>query len=63
MHSSSYSLLSQPTQATPVFYSIPAYACPNSLSHTPLRHVSPLTSEYATFESAHNEYIVIIYLG
>ena len=30
-----------------LFYSIPAHAChPNSLSHTPWRHVSPLTSAY-----------------
>ena len=51
-------------QPTPVFYSIPAHAFPpNSLSHTPWRHVSPLTSEYATFESAHTEYIIIIYLA
>ena len=39
-----------------------AHACPpNSLSHEPGRHVSPLTSENAAFESAHTEYIIIIY--
>ena len=43
-------------------YSVPAQACPtNSLSHEPGRHVSPLTSENAAFESAHTEYIIIIY--
>ena len=48
----------------PPQYSIPAPACPpNSLSHEPGRHVSPLTSENATFESAHTEYIIIIYLA
>ena len=47
----------------PPQYSIPAHACPpNSLSHEPGRHVSPLTSENAAFESAHTEYIIIIYL-
>ena len=46
----------------PSQYSIPAHACsPNSLSHEPGRHVSPLTPENATFESAHTEYIIIIY--
>ena len=53
-----------PTLCMPSSYSLPAHACPPiSLSHTPWRHVSPLTSEYATFESAHTEYIIIIYLG
>ena len=34
--------------------SLPAHTCPpNSLSHEPGRHVSPLTSENAAFESAH----------
>ena len=43
---------------------IPAHACPpNSLSHEPGKHVSPLTSENATFESAYTEYIIIIYLA
>ena len=38
----------------PPQYSVPAYACPcNSLSHEPGRHVSPLTSENATFECSH----------
>ena len=63
----SFPVLYQPTHATPLFYtilfySIPAHACPpNSLPHTPWRHVSPLTSAYAAFESAHIEYIIIIY--
>ena len=48
----------------PPQYSIPAHACPpNSLSHERGRHVSPLTSENASFESAHTEYIIIIYLA
>ena len=48
----------------PPQYSIPAHACsPNSLSHESGRHVSPLTSENAAFESAHTEYIIIIYLA
>ena len=48
----------------PTQYSIPAHASPpNSLSHEPGRHVSPLTSENATFESAHTEYIIIIYIA
>ena len=48
----------------PPQYSIPAHACPpKSLSHEPGRHVSPLTSENAPFESAHTEYIIIIYLA
>ena len=48
----------------PPQYSIPAHACPpNSLSYEPERHVSPLTSENATFESAHTEYTIIIYLA
>ena len=49
----SSSVLYQPTHATP----------PNSLSHEPGWHVSPLTSENAAFESAHTEYIIIIYLA
>ena len=45
----------------PPQYSIPAHVCtPNSLSHEPGRHVYPLTSENAAFESAHTEYIIII---
>ena len=52
--------------------SLPAHTCipsilfhlmhapPNSLSHEPGRQVSPLTSENATFESVHTEYIIII---
>ena len=48
----------------PPLYSIPAHACPpNYLSHEPGRHVSPLTSENVAFESAHTEYIIIIYLA
>ena len=57
-------LPTQITQCSILFYSIPAHACPpNSLLHTPWRYVSLLTLEYATFESAHIEYIIIIYLA
>ena len=53
--------LFSPSQHMPPQHSIPAHACsPNFLSHTPWRHVSPLTSAYATFGSTHTEYIIII---
>ena len=52
-------VLYQPTHATPLSYSS---SC-NSLSHEPGRHVSPLTSGNATFESAHHEYIIVIHLA
>ena len=59
-----YPLLFSNSPHMPPQYSIPAHACPpNSLSHEPGRHVSPLTSENAAFESAHTEYIIIIYLA
>ena len=49
-------VLYQPSHASPVvlFFSSPAHACqPDSLSYVPGRHVSPLTTENAAFESAH----------
>ena len=58
-------ILSSPTSPHMTLQdSITAHACPpNSLSHEPGRHVSPLTSENAAFESAHTEYIIIIYIA
>ena len=72
-HTHPPSIIFHPMHALSIFFptlcvifscSLPAHACPpNSMSHTPWRHISPLTSEYATFESAHTEYIIIIYLA
>ena len=47
MHALSLFSLSPHMPPQLLFYSIPAHACPpNSLSHIPWRHVSPLTSVY-----------------
>ena len=62
---SPYSLPAHTSHPSIPFHCMPNHACPstcNSLSHTPWRHVSPLTWNIPFFESAHTEYIILFSL-